>query len=218
MTVLFVLGTIVFFLMLEWGVSALRERSGHPVADLVAPTFRLSETDLALAPGAFHSPAHTWATVEESGMARVGIDDFAIRAIGRPDRVEVPKAGTIVTKGEPLFTAMKNGRRITFASPLTGRVEERNAAASLRGAPSWLVRLAPGRLAEELKLLKVGEEAMAWLAAEVSRFREFLVDGMKAQTVPATLPDGGLPAEGVLSILPVEVWESFEDEFLAEEE
>jgi glycine cleavage system H protein len=219
MTVFFVMGTIVFFLLLEWGVGALRQRAAGPVADFVANSFSLSEADLAVAPGAFHSPAHTWASLDDAGTARVGIDDFAIRAIGRPDRIEAPKVGTMVARGEPLFTALKNGRRIVFSSPLTGRVEERNRAPSLRGTPSWLVRLAPARLAEELKTLRVGEEALTWLGREVARFREFLVDGMRAaRPAPATLPDGGLPAEGVLSVLPVEVWEAFEDEFLAEEE
>lgn len=218
MTVLFVIGTIVFFLLLEWGVGTLRERSTRPVADLVASAFTLSEADLALAPGAFYSPAHTFAAIEEAGTARVGIDDFAIRAIGRPDRVEIPKPGTLVKKGSPLFSATKNGRRIVFASPLTGTVAERNEKPSLRGAPSWLLRLTPSSLAEELRTLLVGNEAKAFFAREVARFREFLVDGMKTSVAPATLPDGGLPAEGVLSILPVEVWEAFEGEFLREED
>ena len=70
----------------------------------------------------------------------------------------------------------------------------------------------------ELKDLRIGEEAIAWIKQEAARFREFIVDGFAASPAMATLPDGGEPAKGVLNHLPEEQWTEFEAEFLAEDD
>jgi hypothetical protein len=58
---------------------------------------------------------------------------------------------------------------------------------------------------------------VGWLREEFERFREFVVDGFRADPAVATLPDGGEPAAGALALLPDHHWREFEDEFLAGE-
>ncbi|MCU0727859.1 MAG: hypothetical protein MUE73_19045, partial [Planctomycetes bacterium] len=74
------------------------------------------------------------------------------------------------------------------------------------------------RLSLELKTLHIAEEAVAFMKREASRFRDFLLESFRAVPAMATLPDGGVPADGVLACLPTDVATAFEDEFLHGEE
>jgi hypothetical protein len=66
--------------------------------------------------------------------------------------------------------------------------------------------LRPSNLSRDLKKLRIGAEAAAWLEKEARSFTEFLT---LHQAVPvevgATLPDGGSHAEGVMETMDGEI-------------
>jgi glycine cleavage system H lipoate-binding protein len=207
MTALFITGAIVSLLLLDRFVIQPLERRGLKPADL-AERIPLPAS-IPVAPGRFYGLGHTAVALTENGEARISLDGFARHAFGEPERVELPRPGLFVERGAPIVTALREGRRMEVRSPLSGTV----SAVRPDGEDGWLVSLTPTRMGREFRALLVAEEAVAWLRDEFTRFREFLVDGLSLS--PATLPDGGLPAEGALQYLPDEMLAEFEAEFLA---
>lgn len=209
MTALILVSAIALFLVLDYAFVAFSRRGTEPVIrEAVRPA--LSER-LAIPGGRFLSPGHTWVSVDEDGTARVGVSPFVRHAMGDPSQLDLPEPGKKVVRGEPLFSVIRKGRRLVLPSPVTGVVSE--ARGNDARESGWLLGLVPKNLGAEIRRMFVGGEAEAWLHSETLRFRDFLVDGLRAE--PATLPDGGLPARGALNVLPNEMWEEFEEEFLS---
>jgi glycine cleavage system H protein len=71
---------------------------------------------------------HEWAAVEERGLVRVGITDFAQDALGDVVFVDMPEEGTEVRAGEA-FGEVESTKSVSdLFSPVSGRIVERNAA------------------------------------------------------------------------------------------
>ena len=47
----------------------------------------------------FHQ-GHSWVMPEENNIVRVGIDDFAVKLLGKPDSFELPRIGSRLNQGE----------------------------------------------------------------------------------------------------------------------
>jgi len=153
--------------------------------------------------GAFVSPGHVWARIEPGGQVRIGLDDFARKALGSVDRLELPERGRAVKRGDPLFVASRGERRLRFCSPLAGRVLHVNdelARDPARAMESpydrgWACVLEPSDLAAELPGLRIGRPVVDWYQQEIGRLREaWSRAGQRAGEVD---------------------WETFEKEFLA---
>jgi glycine cleavage system H protein len=129
--------------------------------------------------GIFVSPNHTWVNIELNGTARVGLDDFARKTIGRIDGVEMPQVGASVTKGEQLFSIQHNGQKIDVASPISGRVTHVNSEhlehpewiASKPFELSWMCCIDPSNIPEELHTMKIGAESINWYKEEISKYQ-----------------------------------------------
>jgi CheY-like chemotaxis protein len=80
-------------------------------------------------PGGVHvSAGHCWVSLAEDGTARVGIDDFARKLLGKVDSINFPNIGTNVIAGNPLFRVNQGSRRAPFHAPLSGKVTLINEA------------------------------------------------------------------------------------------
>ena len=221
MTAILVVVTIVAFL----GVEFLRSRKQTARAAAVRRFFAGSWSPEMFGrdDGVFYASGHTWARLESDGAVRVGIDDFAQRLLGRVEHIETAPAGVELGRGDAAFVLHQGGKSAAFAPPVEGVVTAVNEAALLDPVrverdpfgSGWLMRLAPRRLADDLRRLRVAGEARRWLREEVARFEEFVAGQMPPDAVGATLPDGGLPVDGVLEHLDSKSWERFETEFLA---
>jgi hypothetical protein len=79
----------------------------------------------------------------------------------------------------------------------------------------WVCSISPKNLAANLKLLRIADEAKAWLKSEVERFQEFFAARPLENTaLGQVLQDGGLPTGGVLELMDDETWKLFGEEFL----
>lgn len=180
-------------------LEAQREPSVRIVAPGVAETAAVHE--YCVPGGAFVSDGHTWARIEPNGELRAGLDDFARKALGALDAVELPRQGQTVSRGEPLFVVSRRGGKAHFVAPMSGRVVRVNDAlasdpALLTRSPygkGWVCVLQPKDLAGELGSLRIGEPVVAWYRAEIERLR---------RTSDAARSDGA------------EEWAAFEQEFL----
>jgi len=173
-----------------------------------------SQTAQELPGGLFVHSGHTWAKLDASGAMQVGLDGFAQGVLGRVDRFELPTNGTTLFQGEPAFAVHQGGKRIEFVSPVDGvvcAVNERINAdpAAARKEPyetGWAFMLRPSNLSRDLKKLRIGAEAAAWLEREAKSFTEFLfLHRAVPAEVGATLPDGGIHAEGIMETMDGEI-------------
>ena len=93
-------------------LEALRAPSVRIVAPSVAETAGARE--YCVPGGAFLSDGHAWARIEPGGQLRAGLDDFARKALGPVDGVELPRPGQSVERGEPLFAVKLGAHRAHF--------------------------------------------------------------------------------------------------------
>ncbi len=130
--------------------------------------------------GAFLSAGHAWARIDPDGQVRVGLDDFARKALGPIEHVELPKIGETIGRGEPLFAVKRGDRTAHLAAPVGGQVMRVNGilleqpslvtqSPYLRG---WVCLVQPTDLAADLQTLRIGQQVVPWYQEEIARLRE----------------------------------------------
>ena len=158
-------------------LEALRQ----PTVRIVSPS-QAEETpagEYCVPGGAFLAPGHTWVRIESDGQVRVGIDDFANKALGSVGAVQLPQPGQEVRSGSPLFTFTRGSEQVAFLAPVSGKVLQLNGA--LGSDPSritrspyrdgWICQIEPTDLAGELGGLKIGKPVVAWYGEELTRLQ-----------------------------------------------
>jgi glycine cleavage system H protein len=173
-----------------------------------------SHTAQELPGGLFVHSGHTWAKLDSSGAVQVGLDGFAQGILGKVDRFELPPDGATLRQGEPAFAALQSGKRIEFVSPVDGVVCAVNGQinadpAAARKEPyekGWAFMIRPSNLSRDLKKLRIGAEATAWLEREVRSFTEFLsLHRAVPVEVGVTMADGGIHADGIMESMDGEI-------------
>jgi len=216
MVVLLVLATILGCITVE---AILQSRGKRRTADepgaLRIPAGILPLRAAREAPGGlFLHSGHTWAKLETAGTVRVGLDGFARGILGRVDRFELPPDGAKVRQGEPAFAALQSGKRIEFVSPVDGVVCAVNERINVDPAAArkdpyekgWAFMIRPSDLSRNLKKLRIGADATAWLEREVRSFTEFLsLHRAVPVEVGVTMADGGIQADGIMESMDGEI-------------
>ena len=191
-----------------------RRRAAAASPALREPARLLPDWACELPGGLFFHGGHTWAKIESSGSVQVGLDGFARGILGRVDRYELPAKGAKLRQGEPAFAAFQSGKRIDFVSPVDGVVcavndqinSDPQGAKKEPYEKGWAVAVRPFNIVQNLKKLRIGAEASAWLEKEVRSFAEFLsLHRAVPKEVGVTLPDGGTHAEGILETMDGEI-------------
>lgn len=147
-----------------------------------AETGRGPEGEFQIPGGVLISSGHCWASLADDGTARVGIDDFAKKLLGRVDSIELPEIGTRVKAGQRLFSIGQNGRRADFNAPLSGKVVNVNTGLRadtglLDASPygrNWVCVIEGEDLDGELARANIGKSAVALFQQDIDRFQDFL--------------------------------------------
>jgi len=129
--------------------------------------------------GVFISEGHCWANIAEDGTAKVGIDDFAKKIVGKLDSIGLPNLGMAVKKGQSLFTLNQGQRSISFKSPVSGKVKEVNKFIndeldSLDISPydiNWICEIDADELDSEIPNLKIGKSAVTLYENDIERLQ-----------------------------------------------
>lgn len=223
MVAIFVVVTIVFFLGVDLIYQRVQRRKVEAV-ERQSIYARSSAIDRISVPeGLFFHPGHTWAAVTESGVAKVGIDDFTSKLFGRIDSIEFKKTGGEVKQGEPIFVIKQGHRSFEMVAPVDGLLEETNSL--LANDPGllrtdtyqrgWLAAIKPTNLKKNLEKLNISESAKEWAREEIARLRDFFAEAsFENKLVGQTLQDGGPPVEGVLEYMNDDAVRKFEESFL----
>jgi CheY-like chemotaxis protein len=158
------------------------EGQKQPTVRIVSPTQAESAPagEYCVPGGSFISPGHAWVRIEPDGQVRIGVDDFAHKAVGAVSQVVLPEPGKVVRVGDALFSFKRGAEEIRFYAPVTGKVVEDNArlkaepllVASSPYKDGWVCRIQPTDLAAELTTLKIGNPVVAWYGEEIKRLRE----------------------------------------------
>jgi len=170
-----------------------------------------------LHPDYYYHPKHLWVALHsaEEGEARIGIDDFSARLIGRVDRASVPAVGVAVKENSVCFLLHSGQRTVRLVAPANGVIKAVNP--KVAADPSivnddpysqgWIFSL---RLKEDaVKGLYHEKVARKWFESEVERLqRVFSSDlGMMAT-------DGGEALLDISSRLNDAQWGKIVSQFL----
>ncbi len=158
------------------------ESQSKPTVRVVAPSLAevVADKEFCVPGGAFVSPGHAWAQIEADGGVCVGLDDFARKALGKVERIELPAIGTAIRRGDVLFVVRRGDEIARFRSPVSGTVKQANGdltrdPALLSQSPydrGWVCVVAPSELAGDLATLRIGSPVVAWYQDEVVRLRK----------------------------------------------
>jgi glycine cleavage system H protein len=225
-------GIILAFLSIDVIIQTVQHRRGKqvhgffipdPIEEAVPLNFGrmldcLRGFGIAPAHNVFVHSGHTWAGIEQSGEAVVGLDSFVKRAIGKVDEVEFPQVGQKVRQGEKLLVVHQGNRVAEFVAPIDGvisAVREIPAHLSDLRSSDWICRIKPNNLAANLKVLRIAEDAVKWMYEELFRLQELVAMQIpRLQTVGVTMQDGALALDNLLETLDDDAWNQFQTRFL----
>jgi glycine cleavage system H protein len=192
-----------------------RERYRVPAEIVEAPAPVAAIQGIRIPAELMFHPGHTWMAREGPDYARVGVDEFAMRLLGTPQKLALPSLARWLRQGERAFAVGQDGRAAEFVSPVEGEVVEINRAvvdnpALLKTDPynAWLMRVrAPDLPVSSRNLLK-GSLAVRWMEDSLDRLRQ-----MFAPTAMATAQEGGPLLEGLARGLNDVAWQALQTEF-----
>ena len=171
--------------------------------------------------GVFIAKNHTWFSITQAGITKIGIDDFAKKLIGRIDAVELPNLGMELKAGQPLFTVKQGNKSITFNSPVTGKVSQVNSL--LKDNPSalditpyeknWVCALDTENIDDEIKGMNIGKSAVSFYQEDIEKFRNLVKDLIKSEKKEGEFIEDGQIYIGHLEKLTNLDWQKIISEF-----
>jgi glycine cleavage system H lipoate-binding protein len=175
----------------------------------IRPVAVMEVVGIQVPQGYYLHPGHTWARLEQEDTVRVGVDDFARRLLGPPDRIEAPLLGRRVSQGRPAIRVHRGGRETLLVSPLSGVITDVNLDLGSRGDPAhkapytdgWVLRLHADNLRQELKALMMGGETPTFFDEELHQLYGEIEDCCGPMAT-----DGGFLGEDVSGNLPQMDW------------
>ncbi len=229
-----VVAIVLAFVAIEMIIQAIEARRGENVYGYFMPdppekatgvpanysrmVASLADFDITPPPNVFLHEGHTWAAIEKSGDAEIGVSPLARKAIGKINDIELPKVGREVRRGQKLFSLKQGTRAAEFVSPVDGVVTEVNDSLGRgadMGSSDWVCRVRPQNLSKDLKVLKIAEDGVRWIYSELFRLQQLVSAQMpRLRMVGVTMQDGGLALDNVLESLDDEAWKAFNEQFL----
>lgn len=172
---------------------------------LIQPMDFQTVSGVVLPAGYYLSAGHTWIKIEDQGMVRMGIDDFAARLVGTADDIATPLMGEPVHQGRAGFTLFREQFPIAFSSAVNGVITQVNPEvkkhpARVTTAPytyGWICMVHCPDLKKDLKQLFFMTEGADFLAGQVRDLFTFL-----EETTQLKAADGGSLVKDILGNLP----------------
>ena len=165
----------------------------------------------------FHR-GHTWARVEYGGRVRIGLDDFALKLVGRVDEFKLPRLGSRIKQSEADTEIRRETHYAPGLSPVDGTVVATNPKVLERGetansAPyseGWLMVVQPGNLKGNLRNLLFDDEGTSWMEEESGRLSAMVAE----ETGYPLASTGGEVVADIYGAVPELGWERLINEFL----
>ena len=208
---------IAFLIMLIWFWRWINRPSVSAATQNGRTGTRVSLVDwFKLANDYYYHQGHSWVNPGKDGTARVGIDDFAQKLIGKPGKLNLPAIGTRLSQGEKGIQVEIDGNNIDFLSPVDGEVVAVNE--NVINSPElinqdpydegWLIKVKSDRLGVNLKNLLRGNIARAWIEDTVNKLSTSI-----SRNYGVVLQDGGTITNGFIKELAPDNWQQVAGEF-----
>lgn len=209
-------------------VSAPAFRTGGSIARDEARSLRKSRKEANRIPGCevagalFFHPAHTWARIEDGGCVRIGLDDFAMRILGRPYLISLPEPGATLRFGEGCWHFTHQAGVTVLVAPVSGRVKEINPALAQRPAllsrdpygEGWVLLIEPTDLKGCLQRLLYGPKVTEWYEREFEKLSQKVIElSNRSGLAGPTMNDGGWLNKDFLNELPADQLRQVIDSF-----
>ncbi len=164
----------------------------------------------------FHN-GHAWARIESGGYIRVGMDDFALKLLGKADALDLPLMGKELDQDTPGWGLKRGNNAADVLSPVDGVIMEVNSGVRDDSGltnrepygEGWLFVLRNPDLKKTMKNLMDDITGLGWLDGEVSK-----LEGMIEEVAGPLAADGGHLADDIFGNLPGLGWESLTSTFL----
>lgn len=164
----------------------------------------------------FHN-GHTWARIESGGCIRVGMDDFALKLLGKADALELPLMGKELDQDNVGWGLTRNGNQADVLSPVDGVIVEVNS--KVREKPEltnrepyeegWLFMLRTPDVKGTVKKIMADTDSIDWINGEVSKL-ENMIEGVAGPLAA----DGGHLTNDIYGNLPGLGWGNLTKTFL----
>ncbi len=189
-------------------------------------SYQLKQNKVFVPQGIYLGKSHAWAYLMETGMVRVGLDDFLKHIIGKVTRITAIGNKDALKQNEVLFEVEQDNKKLTIASPITGKLRQTNPevlnspqkALGLPYKDRWIYELDPTNWEADTRNLFLGSSASKWMEKEFTRLKEFFAflmsDDGSSGSYATILQDGGEIAEKVLEYSDAETWQKFQSDFL----
>lgn len=213
---------IAFLLILIpfWMIITKRKR----IVSAIQKTIGFLKAEILKIPkGISYSKNHSWAFLQKSGVAEVGIDDWLLHLTGEIELKHLKEPGQVIKKGEPILQVINDGRSLNINSPVSGTILNSNNIIQenpelLSDDPynnGWLLKINPDNWKADTNDYYSGDEAKNWFDNELTRFKDFIaISSGKLSKSPVILQEGGEITDNPLMKMPEEVWNDFQKEFL----
>jgi len=160
----------------------------------------------------YYLPNHIWLKTEDE-VVKIGIDDFAVRLIGRIQKIDLPETGSI-GKDSECWTLGTGNRLVSMSLPIAGEIIERNNA--VKTDPSviqrnpyshgWLMKI---KLSRDLSDMMKGAKVEEWIDKEFERLHQEF-----ESSIGVTITDGGDVADDLYERLSDDSWRTLIKRFL----
>ena len=220
LAVLLLLTLLLYYGLLYSG----RKKTVMSAPGSLMPGPPFNEENVRISPGLYYDKTHTWAFLENSGMVKIGIDDFLQRVTGPLTRVKMKSPGERVKKGRQAFSIIQDGKQLDISAPVTGTIKEHNTllasdSSILNSSPyaeGWIYKIEPANWVKEAQFLIMGNHYKKWLSKEFQRLKEFFANlpGPENTGYAPVLQDGGEIRDNILKDYGPEAWEEFQTNFI----
>ena len=164
----------------------------------------------------FHN-GHTWARIESGGCIRIGLDDFALKVLGKADALDLPLMGKEFDQGQIGWGLRRKDNVADVLSPIDGVIVEVNSKA--RDYPElanrepygdgWLFMVRTPDVKATMNKLMTDQNSLSWMNTEVNHLENMIED-----VAGPLAADGGHLADDVFGNLPDLGWQNLTQKFL----
>jgi len=164
----------------------------------------------------FHD-GHAWARIESGGYVRIGLDDFALKVLGRADGLDLPLMGKQLDQGQVGWGLKRKDNLADVLSPIDGvivavnsEVRERPELANREPyGDGWLFMVRTPDVTAAMRKLMTEQSSLSWMNNEVKNLESMIEDA--AGPLAA---DGGYLADDIFGNLPDLGWKNLTKAFL----
>lgn len=164
----------------------------------------------ALPDSLYYHQGHMWVALQDSGIAVIGMDEFAGKLLGEPTRVKLPRLGEICRQGARTLSLQRNEKIADVLSPLDGQVvavngrviDDPGMVAKEPYGNGWLMMIKPRDIKRGVRNLISGAVARSWIEESAATLR-FVFSG----SLGPVYQDGGLPEDGLSDQMEDAAWE-----------